>query len=369
MTNKTSKFLSSISAVVAGGLMAMVVLPTFANSQNTYYTVKKGDTLSAIARSYGTTVDNIVAANNIPNKNLIYVNQVIVIPTGGSSSSGSSGTVNYYQYQVVKGDNLYRIAIKYNTTVAQLAAWNGIQNTSLIYVGDILQVMPVDTQYGTQTESTGTTYVESTQTAAPVAPDTTTSDTTASDTTTEGTVTEEEYLEAVFPEVEKDDNFYEHIVAEECTVFVIADLYQVKAMDIITWNVIDDPMALPVGSVILIEKQEYSQEVLAAYLGEDPVLELADEYFVVEYEEALDYEEYQLRTGEICLTQATTTDISTFVNFQISPDQEEFYVESPCSVFDVAELFQVDAMDLIRWNVIEDPMELAVGTILRVVGE
>jgi LysM repeat protein len=49
------------------------------------YTVKTGDTLSAIARRFGTTVAAIAQANNISNVNLIYVGQVLAIPGGGSS--------------------------------------------------------------------------------------------------------------------------------------------------------------------------------------------------------------------------------------------------------------------------------------------
>lgn len=41
------------------------------------YTVKSGDTLSQIALKYGTTVDTLVKLNNIKNKNLIYVGQVL----------------------------------------------------------------------------------------------------------------------------------------------------------------------------------------------------------------------------------------------------------------------------------------------------
>lgn len=44
------------------------------------YTVKKGDTLSAIARKHNTTVEALVASNGIKNKNLIYVGQVLTIP-------------------------------------------------------------------------------------------------------------------------------------------------------------------------------------------------------------------------------------------------------------------------------------------------
>lgn len=43
------------------------------------YTVKKGDTLSAIARVYGTTVSKIANQNKIPNPNKIIVGQVLTI--------------------------------------------------------------------------------------------------------------------------------------------------------------------------------------------------------------------------------------------------------------------------------------------------
>lgn len=45
------------------------------------YTVKRGDTLSAIARKYGTTVGALASANGIQNVNLIRVGQVLQIPT------------------------------------------------------------------------------------------------------------------------------------------------------------------------------------------------------------------------------------------------------------------------------------------------
>lgn len=48
-------------------------------STGTYYVVKSGDTLSAIAKKYGTTVAQLVKLNGIKNANLIYVNQKIRI--------------------------------------------------------------------------------------------------------------------------------------------------------------------------------------------------------------------------------------------------------------------------------------------------
>lgn len=43
------------------------------------YTVRKGDTLWEIAQKYGTTVDKLVKLNNIKNRNIISVGQVLII--------------------------------------------------------------------------------------------------------------------------------------------------------------------------------------------------------------------------------------------------------------------------------------------------
>lgn len=51
-----------------------------AAAQEATYTVKRGDTLSGIARKYGTTVAALAAANSIDNPNLIHVGQVLKIP-------------------------------------------------------------------------------------------------------------------------------------------------------------------------------------------------------------------------------------------------------------------------------------------------
>ena len=55
---------------------------------NKYYTVVRGDTLSALAIKYNTTVKKLASWNNIKNVNLIYVGQKLIV--GVESSSGSS---------------------------------------------------------------------------------------------------------------------------------------------------------------------------------------------------------------------------------------------------------------------------------------
>ena len=76
--------------------------------------------------------------NGISNPNLIYVGQVIKIPTNGSIPSAPSSSAEYY---VVKsGDTLSGIASRYGTTYQHLAEINGIKNPNLIYAGQRIRV-------------------------------------------------------------------------------------------------------------------------------------------------------------------------------------------------------------------------------------
>ena len=104
---------------------------------DSYYTVQRGDTLYSIARRYGTTVTAIAQANGILNPAYIRVGQVLLIPTGAPAPSPPP-TDAYYTVQ--RGDNLYRIALRYGTTVWAIVVANNISNPSLIYPGQVLLI-------------------------------------------------------------------------------------------------------------------------------------------------------------------------------------------------------------------------------------
>lgn len=94
------------------------------------YIIKRGDTLSGIAFRYHTSVEELVSLNHISNPNLIFPGTRLILPTSSSAPA--------VQYVVRPGDTLYGIALKFNTTVAALAAKNNILNPNLIFIGQIL---------------------------------------------------------------------------------------------------------------------------------------------------------------------------------------------------------------------------------------
>jgi LysM repeat protein len=69
---------AEITAVVAIPTLAPTAEPV---SQQTYHTVQNGETLFRIATQYGFTVADIAAANNLTDPSLIYIGQVLTIPT------------------------------------------------------------------------------------------------------------------------------------------------------------------------------------------------------------------------------------------------------------------------------------------------
>lgn len=135
-----------ISGLKAAGYR-FVTIPELLGSSSiaVQYVVKAGDTLYRIARLYGVTVQQIAAANNIANINLIYTGQVLQIPgTGGTTPPVTPTTPTTpsaeTKYTVKAGDTLYRIAKLYGVTVQQLAAANKIANINLIFVGQVLTI-------------------------------------------------------------------------------------------------------------------------------------------------------------------------------------------------------------------------------------
>ena len=134
------------------------------------YTVKAGDTLSAIASRYSTSSSTLASLNSLSNPNLIYVGQVLKVSSNASTSSSTSSSANSTvttaaSYTVKSGDTLSAIAAKYGTTYQALASTNSISNPNDIYVGQVIKVSATATaassQAASSTNSNGSYTVKS----------------------------------------------------------------------------------------------------------------------------------------------------------------------------------------------------------------
>lgn len=96
------------------------------------YTVRPGDTLYAIASRYNTTVDVIKRLNNLTS-NVLSVGQVLRIPSSNNEDVSSS------TYIVKPGDTLYAIASRYHTTVDAIKRLNNL-TSNVLSVGQVLRI-------------------------------------------------------------------------------------------------------------------------------------------------------------------------------------------------------------------------------------
>ncbi len=115
-------------------------LPTFIN-----YVVKKGDTLYSIAKNYNITVDEIIKDNNLSTPNLS-IGQNLKIKTNKEDVAIEECFGQEYipasndkTYTVVKGDSLWKIAQKFNTSVDAIKRKNNLTSTNLS-IGQILKI-------------------------------------------------------------------------------------------------------------------------------------------------------------------------------------------------------------------------------------
>lgn len=105
------------------------------NVMNTYYRIKKGDTLGAIARRNRTTVAQLQRMNNMRSTKLSIGRRIVVKqtvkPVEVVETSTDDGEVKNTYYRIRRGDTLGAIARRNGTTVAQLQRMNDMRSTKL----------------------------------------------------------------------------------------------------------------------------------------------------------------------------------------------------------------------------------------------
>lgn len=122
-------------------VVLMLVSATVAAAQSgqTYHIVAPGESLSVIAVRYNTTVAAIAAANGITNTRLIYAGQRLLIPWGYYPPTNPPPS-NATWYAVQYGDTLASIARRFNSTIWALAQANNLWNVNFIYAGQVLRI-------------------------------------------------------------------------------------------------------------------------------------------------------------------------------------------------------------------------------------
>lgn len=119
-------------------LSAALSLPIFAQSGDITYTIQVGDTLSEIALKYNVTIAELAAQNGISNPDLIFAGRTLTIPADGASTAETAPQTQTYTVQ--PGDTLGIIAERFGVRTTRLAQTNNIADINLIEVGQVLVI-------------------------------------------------------------------------------------------------------------------------------------------------------------------------------------------------------------------------------------
>ena len=112
------------------GRKSTAIKNTAGSTKSVSYTVKSGDTLTAIANRYNTSVKVLQSLNGIKNPDKITVGQKLKVPN----------TVGFTYHKVIKGDTVSALARKYSSTIKQIKNWNDLDSKYTITIGQKIRV-------------------------------------------------------------------------------------------------------------------------------------------------------------------------------------------------------------------------------------
>jgi LysM repeat protein/3D (Asp-Asp-Asp) domain-containing protein len=196
-----------LSLVLAGGLSSAVPAAGIANAQaeTHVHTVQPGETVRDIAAAYGLNSVSVMAANALPNADLLQIGQSLVIPP-----------LDGVLHTVKSGENLVGIADVYGVSAGDLVRANALASADNLSVGEVLVVPGVDLA------------AHAVQTAA---------------TQTEATVSV------------RDSPSDTYIVRDGDTLRSIAEEFKLDILSLVAMNSLDDPDLIRPGSQLVVSAQ------------------------------------------------------------------------------------------------------------------
>ena len=120
-------------AAAGVGVVLLLAAPVESADAHPRYTVHWGDTLTGIASQHGTTVRALARLNGIDPSNILLSGSTLRLPAAGGAGGGGSHLVR-------RGETLSGLAASYGTTVAALARANGLSSANLIFAGSHLRI-------------------------------------------------------------------------------------------------------------------------------------------------------------------------------------------------------------------------------------
>ena len=133
-----------VKSVLLAYLLFMLA-PIVVDAAQVHY-VAKGESLFTISKNYGARMDDIIKLNYIKNSDLVYEEQVLIIPDTLASN----------QYKVQPGDSIHSIATKFGISAIHLSSLNNLRNENEINPGQVLSIPSNATAKAVQSEANNT---------------------------------------------------------------------------------------------------------------------------------------------------------------------------------------------------------------------
>ena len=119
---------------------AVVISAAGSASATEEHIVQPGETLSQIARQYGTSVESLQELNDLPDANYVWYGQRLLIDEGATAAPAPQDDEVYQVYTVQPGDTLFRLAGKHGISLSKLMSINGISSEAWLSLGQELLV-------------------------------------------------------------------------------------------------------------------------------------------------------------------------------------------------------------------------------------
>ena len=250
-------------AIVSGILAYVKNIPVTSDGET--YIVKSGDSLWSIAKRYGVSIDDIKKANNL-SSNLLNIGQVLIIP----SDEEPPEIGDFIVYTVSSGDNLYKIATKYNLTVDDLVNYNDLATTNLSIGQQLL--IPVQ-----KTNETQTYIVKSGDTLYSIASKYEISVNTLKNynNLTTNALSIGQKLNIPVTSEQPSSNYLDYVVKKGDSLYSIASKYNTNVSDIMKINNLNTSL-LNIGMVLKIPVQ--SSEITYIVQSGDNLYSIARKY-------------------------------------------------------------------------------------------
>ena len=297
------------------------------------YKVRSGDSLSVIAKRMGTTTQVLEQINNLDNS-FIRVGQPLLIPVASKGheaelyaqakrfqdpATEKGQSKRRIQYKVVDGDSLWDISRRYNVTYQDIAKWNKISTRKTLRPGQKLTIWKVgDTNQTTQTAQAAISY-----------------------------------------EVRAGDS-----------IGTIANKFNVKTTELLIWNKLSKHQYIKPGQKLTIysKQAQETKPTLASMsytvVSGDSLSVIAERFNV----KTSDLKHWNLLSGKshLSLGQKLTVYTAQQKNITQSAQSQFYTVQFGDSLSIIADKFNIQTVDLKRWNKLDDKQYIIPGQKLTI---